>query len=60
LAKSIGQDLILAGAVALLTNLLSALVWFWFLLGIVSYAIGIAQFFSARLKAPTQPPSEKT
>jgi hypothetical protein len=41
-------------------NLSSAFVWFWFLLGIASYAIGIAQFFSARLKAPTQPPSEKT
>jgi hypothetical protein len=50
LAKSVGQGLILAGAVALLTNLSSALVWFCFLLGIVSYAIGIAQFFSARHK----------
>ncbi len=50
LAKSIGQGLILVGAVALLTNLSSALVWFCFLLGVVSYAIGIAQFFSARRK----------
>jgi hypothetical protein len=51
LAKAIGRGLILAGAVALLTNLSSALVWFCFLLGIVSYAIGIAQFLSARRKA---------
>jgi hypothetical protein len=50
LAKFIGQGLILAGAVALLTNLSSALVWFCFLLGIVSHAIGTAQFLSARRK----------
>jgi hypothetical protein len=58
LAKFIGQGLILAGAVALLTNLSSALVWFCFILGIVSYATGTAQFLSARRtrrKAPTQP-----
>jgi hypothetical protein len=60
LAKSIGKGLILAGAaVALLTNLSSANVWFCFLFGIVSHAIGSAQFFSARRKAPTQPPNEK-
>jgi hypothetical protein len=56
LAKSIGKGLLLAGAVALLTNLSSALVWLCFLLGFVSYTVGIAQFFSYRRKAPTQPP----
>jgi hypothetical protein len=55
LAKFIGKGLILAGAIALLTNLSSVLVWFCFLLGIASSTIGTAQFFSARRKA-TQPP----
>jgi hypothetical protein len=59
LAKSIGKGLILAGAVALLANLSSALVWSCFLVGIVSSAIGTAQFFSASRKARTQPPNEK-
>jgi hypothetical protein len=58
-AKSIGKGLILAGAIALLTNLSSALVWSCFGLGIVSSAVGTAQFFSARRKAATQPPNEK-
>jgi hypothetical protein len=60
LAKFIGQGLILAGAVALLTNLSSALVWFCFILGIASHSIGTAQFLSAsrtRRKAQTQPPN---
>ena len=59
LAKSIGKGLILAGAVALLTNLSTALVWFCFLLGIISSAIGSVQFFSARRKEATQAPNEK-
>jgi O-antigen/teichoic acid export membrane protein len=59
LAKSIGKGLFLAGAVALLTKLPSPLVWSCFVLGIVSSAVGTAQFFSSRRKAATQPPKEK-
>ena len=59
LAKFIGKGLLLAGAVALLTKLPSSFVWSCFVLGIVSSAVGTAQFFSARRKAPTQPPNEK-
>jgi O-antigen/teichoic acid export membrane protein len=59
LAKSIGKGLLLAGAVALLTKLPSPFVWSCFVLGIVSSAVGTAQFFSARRKAATQPPNEK-
>jgi len=59
LAKSIGRGLLLAGAVALLTKLSSLFVWSCFVLGIVSSAVGTAQFFSARRKAATTPPNEK-
>ena len=59
LAKSIGKGLLLAGAVALLTKLPSPFVWSCFVLGIVSSAVGTAQFFSARRKAATTPPNEK-
>jgi sulfite exporter TauE/SafE len=59
LAKFIGKGLLLAGAVALLTKLPSSFVWSCFVLGIVSSAVGTAQFFSARRKAATQPPNEK-
>jgi O-antigen/teichoic acid export membrane protein len=59
LAKSIGKGLLLAGAVALLTKVSSLFVWSCFVLGIVSSAVGTAQFFSARRKAATQPPNEK-
>jgi len=58
-AKSIGKGLLLAGAVALLTKLPSSFVWSCFVLGIVSSAVGTAQFFSASRKAATQPPNEK-
>jgi hypothetical protein len=59
LAKSIGKGLLLAGAVSLLTKLPSPFVWSCFVLGIVSSAVGTAQFLSARRKAATQPPNEK-
>jgi cytochrome c biogenesis protein CcdA len=59
LAKSIGKGLLLAGAVALLTKLPSPFVWSCFVLGLVSSAVGTAQFFSAHRKAATQPPNEK-
>jgi cytochrome c biogenesis protein CcdA len=56
LAKSVGKGLLLAGAVALLTKLPSPFVWSCFVIGIVSSAVGTAQFFSRR-KAVTQPPN---